>query len=366
MSKVLFLANDPSGLYDFRKELIAKIIEKGNEVLTSYPDTDSEYAEKIESLGCKIIDTNVDRRGINPIKDIKLIFEYIRIVSKEKPDYIITYTIKPNIYGAFVSRILHKKYFCNITGLGSAFQNDGILKRLVVLLYKFALKKVSTVFFENCENMQIFIDLGIVPENKCKLLNGAGVNLDDFPYIEYPVESNMTKFLFMGRVMAEKGVNELFDAMKRLFDEGYKFELDILGYYEEKYYEDIVNKYIEEGWLNFHGFVQDVKPFIKETNCSVLPSWHEGMANTNLECAASGRPIITTNIHGCLESVVENKSGYLVEKKNADSLYECLKSFIELSYSEKIEMGKQARIHMENTFDKSIVVNETVERMFNI
>ena len=230
-------------------------------------------------------------------------------------------------------------------------------------MYKVSSKNAKVVFFENIENLEIFVNFGIVKKENTKLLNGAGVNLDKFSYRTYPENTKTVRFLFMGRIMAEKGVNELFEAMQRLYKNGYNFELDVLGNYEEDY-ENIINKYENDGWLKYHGYQNDVKPFIKKAHCFVLPSWHEGMANTNLECAAMGRPLITSNIHGCLEAVVENKSGYLCERKNANSLYDCLKKFIELPYDQKVEMGKQSRIHMEEVFDKNKVVDETIKELF--
>ena len=179
--------------------------------------------------------------------------------------------------------------------------------------------------------------------------------------LPYP-KGDTIKFLFMGRVMAEKGIDELFIAMQKLVSEGIKCELDVLGRYEENYKEKI-HKYEEEGWLHYYGYQEDVRPFIEKCHCFVLPSWHEGMANTNLESAASGRPIITSNIHGCLEAVIENKSGFLVEKKNADDLYEKMKKFSELSYEERKAMGLASRKHMEKIFDKKIVVEDTIKEL---
>ena len=168
------------------------------------------------------------------------------------------------------------------------------------------------------------------------------------------------RFLFIGRVMAEKGVNELFAAMERLVSEGHRCTLDVLGYYEEDY-KDIIDRYTRQGWLHYHGFQPDVKPFIEASHCFVLPSWHEGMANTNLECAAMGRPLITSNIHGCMEAVVENISGLLCEPKNADSLYEAMKQFTDISPAERAAMGVAGRRHMEDRFDKKKVVAETLK-----
>lgn len=359
--KVLIIANHSVGLYSFRSDLISELC-KDNEVYLSTPD--NGFFEELEQLGAKIIETKIDRRGINPISDLSLIKTYYKMIRKIRPDLVITYTIKPNVYGGFLCRLMKVSYVENITGLGSAFQNDNILRKIVVALYKLGLKKAKTVFFENSENMQIFLDEGIAAKEQTYLLNGAGVNLDKFSFSEYPQQSENTKFLFMGRVMAEKGVNELFEAMDRLHKDGYCFELDVLGYYEENY-EETIKRYEKDGWLKYHGFQNDVKPFIERCHCFVLPSWHEGMANTNLECAAMGRPIITSNIHGCLEAVVDGETGYLVEPKNADDLYEKLKQFIELPYDKKVEMGQASHNHIAKNFDKKVVVGKTLEGIFN-
>lgn len=361
MNKVLIIANCASGLYDFREDLIRKLITLNQKVYTSIPA--DEYVEELTSLGCKIIDTPVDRRGMNPVKDLKLLLNYNKIINEIKPDLVITYTIKPNVYGGLICRIKRIPYAINITGLGTTFQNDGMLKKFVTAMYKVSSKKAKVVFFENIENLEVFVNLGIVKKENIQLLNGAGVNLDKFSFKEYPENSKTIKFLFMGRVMAEKGVNELFDAMEKLYKNGYDFQLDVLGNYEEDY-EKIINKYENDGWLKYHGYQNDVRPFIEKAHCFVLPSWHEGMANTNLECGAMGRPIITSNIHGCLEAVVDGKTGYLVEKKNANDLYEKIKRFIELPYDEKVKMGQASHDHIAEVFDKNKVVENTVERLF--
>ena len=356
--KILILANHDLGLYQFRKELIQELL-KEHEVLISLPN--GEFINKLKQMGCKFIDTKVDRRGINPIKDLSLIISYYKLIKHVKPDLVITYTIKPNVYGGMVCRLLGINYAVNITGLGTAFENGGLLRKFVVKLYTIACEKAKVVFFENEENRQIFIISKIVKESQTYRLNGAGVNLDHYRVLPYS-NNNVIKFLFMGRIMAEKGIDELFYAMKKLVSEGIKCELDVLGGYEENY-KDTIEKYENEGWLHYHGYQKDVRPFIEQCHCFVLPSWHEGMANTNLESAASGRPIITTNIHGCLEAVIENKSGFLVERKNADDLFEKMKSFTELSYEERKAMGLASRKHMEEIFDKKIVVENTIKEL---
>ena len=357
--KILILTNYDVGLYQFRQELILELL-KNNEVYISLPY--GKLVEPLKQMGCIFLNTPLDRRGINPLKDLKLIRIYKKIIKKTHPDFVITYTIKPNIYGGYVCQKYGVSYAVNITGLGTSFQKSGLLKAFVTKLYRIGLKKADVVFFENIENKQIFIHERIVNEARTCLLNGAGVNLERYPYSSYPSDENCTKFLFMGRVMKEKGIEELFFAMHRLFIEGYLCELTVLGGYEEDYCE-IIKKYESEGWLKYMGYQEDVRPFIEQAHCFVLPSWHEGMANTNLECASMGRPVITTNIHGCLEAVEDGVSGFLCEKQNADDLYHKMKQFISLSYEERKAMGIAGRKRMEKLFDKRKVVEETIIRL---
>ena len=353
--KVLILANFDLGLYQFRKELIAELLKK-NKVYISLPY--GKMVEPLKKMGCKFIDAPVDRRGLNPIKDFELFIYYVELLKKVKPDLVITYTIKPNIYGSLACELLRIPYAVNITGLGTAFQNQGMLRKFVTALYKISLRKAKVVFFENCENRDLFITEKIIRRKQSCLLNGAGVNLDEFPYIEYPKNEAPIRFLFIGRVMQEKGINELFKAIRMLRKDGFDCTLDVVGPYEENY-ESIIAKYEKEGWLKAHGYQEDVRPFIANCHCFVLPSWHEGMANTNLECAASGRPVITSNIHGCLEAVEDGRSGFFCEKQNASSLYEVMKKFAEMPVEERDEMGKCGRKHMEMEFDKKEIVKKT-------
>lgn len=355
--KIVIFANSSGGLYSFRKELIETFVEKDNSVVALTPFDD--MVSELKNIGIKLIETPIDRRGINPIKDISLFHKYKKKLKILEPDLVITYTIKPNIYGGFACRLLKIPYAVNITGLGTAFQKDGLLRKLVTFMYKISLKMAKTVFFENSENMQIFLDEKIITRNQTCLLNGAGVNLEHFSLLEYPQDCEKTRFLFIGRVMKEKGIDELFEAMEKLITDGVKCSLDIVGNYEEDY-ADQIKKYESEGWLHYRGFQKDVRPFIEKCHCFVLPSWHEGMANTNLECAASGRPLITSNIAGCREAVVNGESGFLAEKQNANSLYEAMKKFTQLSYDERKAMGLVGRKHMVNAFDKKKVVEETI------
>ena len=358
--RILVLANNDVGLYQFRRELLSEMIGRGHEVYISLPD--GELVSPLREMGCHFIDTPIDRRGINPATDLKLFSAYRRLLREIKPDLVVTYTIKPNIYGGISCRLSKIPYAANITGLGTAFQKKGALRTLVTLMYRTALKKSKTVFFENAGNMQTLQGERIVRREQCCLLSGAGVNLDHYQPAEYPTDDPPVRFLFIGRVMREKGIDELFGAMERLHAENIHCVLDVLGNYEEDYAEAI-ERYTAAGWLRYHGYQKDVRPFIVDSHCFVLPSYHEGMANTNLECAATARPIITSNIHGCKEAVIDGESGFLCEPKNADSLYEAMKRFSALSADERRKMGLRGREHMEQTFDKKIVVGNTLKEL---
>lgn len=357
--KILILTNFDVGLYQFRKELIEQLL-KDNTVTISLPY--GELVEPLKELGCKFVDTPFERRGINPIKDIRLFRRYLSLIKTEKPDLVITYTIKPNIYGALACRLKNISCAVNITGLGTAFQHQGFMRKAVTMMYRTALKKANVVFFENEENRQIFVNEKIVRKDQTCLLNGAGVNLEHYQVAEYPTDNDSTRFLFVGRVMKEKGIEELFSAIRKLRADGIDCSLDVLGGYEEDY-KSVIDQYEAEGWLHYHGYQKDVRPFIEASHCFVLPSWHEGMANTNLECAASGRPVITSNIHGCLEAVEDGVTGYLCEKQNAESLYLAMKKFTELPYEKRKAMGLAGRKHMEDVFDKRKVVEATIDRL---
>ena len=363
--KILMICNFTSGLYTFRGMLIQQLIQKGYDMYIIIPETDNEneieFERKVQDFHCHLIRVPMERRGMNPIKDLSLLKMYYKIIKNLKPDHVITYTIKPNIYGGLVCRHLHIPYTANITGLGTAFQNEGLLKRLVTFLYKQAFKKCHVVLFENTANRDVMINLSIVEKNQTHVLHGAGVDLEKFHYTSYP-HHEVFRFLFIGRVMREKGIDELFSVMKRFNEEGMLCQLDVVGGYEEDYSERIT-KYEKAGWLNYHGYQKDVRPYIDNCDCFVLPSWHEGMANTNLECAATGRPLITSRIPGCQEAVEEGVTGYLVEVKNPDDLYEKMKKMCHLTLSEREEMGKQGRRKMEHEFDKKQVVKETIEAL---
>ncbi|MDK2810428.1 MAG: hypothetical protein PWR27_1137 [Petroclostridium sp.] len=362
MARILILANSDLGLYKFRKELIEELLIE-NEVYISLPNGD--YIKDLVQLGCKFIETEIDRRGVNPLKELKLIFRYMKIFNIVNPDLTITYTIKPNIYGGFLSRFHKVKYATNITGLGSAFQNNGVLKKMIIKLYKSSLKKSNVAFFENEDNMNNFIQSGITSlQNSCKL-NGSGVNLEEYNFVKYPFKDEFVRFLYIGRIMKEKGIDELLYVAKRIKSENRNAQFEIVGPEEEKY-TPILNQLEEQGILVYHGYQEDVKPFIKRSHCFVLPSYHEGMANTLLECGAMGRPIITSDVPGCREAVLDGENGYLTRVRDSEQLYQNIVRFMNNSNDEKEIMGLKSRQYIEKNFSRNLIVAKTLERLADI
>lgn len=354
--QILILANHSGGLYDFRKDLIAELKKHAN-VTVAVPHND-RWGE-LHKLADKVIELPVDRRGMNPIHDSKLFRQYRTMLKEVKPDLVLTYTIKPNIYGGLACRMTHIPYAVNITGLGSAIENGGWLKRFVLALYKPALKGAKVVLFENTGNRDTLVATGVVPKGRDVVLNGAGVNLEDYPYQPYPQEGAV-RFLFVGRVMREKGVDELFAAAKRMkqqYNDGVEFH--IVGSFEEAY-KPVMDELEKAGVVKYHGYQSDMKPFYAMASCIVLPSYHEGMSNVLLEAAASGRPLITSDISGCREAVENDVSGYLCPTKDADALYNAMQRFAKQPESWRAEMGRRGRERMEQKFSKHSVVQKTV------
>lgn len=359
--KIFVAANDSYGLYLFRRDLISRMIADGHQVFVSLPD--GECTERIKALGCIFLETEVDRRGINPKRDAALLHTYHKLLKEIRPDLVVTYTIKPNIYCGMAAKSLHIPYAINITGLGTAFQKDGPLKTLVKGLYHAGCDRAKVVFTENPGIKEEMVAMKLFPAEKICVLHGAGVNTEHFSPAPYPAEETPVKFLFIGRVMKEKGIEEFFSAARRLNADGIACEFHVAGSYEENYLEKIREMQEKEN-LFYHGFLDDIRPLIASCHCFVLPSYHEGMANTLLECGAMGRPLITSAIHGCMEAVDENVSGFLVPTQDADSLYRAMKRFAQLPLEQKAKMGAASHAFVCAAFDKKQVVENTVRQLY--
>ncbi len=358
MGRVLILTNSSGGLYDFRNEFVKALLEE-NQVFISMPDNTKE--KELTAQGCQIIKTPINRRGVNPVEDLKLYRTYRNMMKELQPDLVVTYTIKPNVYGGFCAGRMKIPYIATITGLGGAFDRTGLFLQLIVKMYQAGLKKAACVFFQNEENRSIFKRFGIRGKKE-KMVMGSGVNLERHKYEAYP-EREQTHFLFVGRVMKERGILEYIEAAKRLHSD--KIHFDILGYCDEDYQSQL-DELEQQGVLHQLGFHTEVHEYLANADAIVVASFHEGMSNALIEAAATGRAVIASNISGCLEAFEEGKTGFGFTPGKAEELIAAMEKFLALSEEERCAMGKAARKKMEQEFDRKLVTASYMEEVRRI
>ena len=357
--KVLFLAQHFITLFSFRKELIERLCMEGYEVYLSIPA--SEDNAFFERLGCKIVETSIDRRGVNPFKDIKLIFFYKKILRRMEPDIVFSYTIKPNIYGAIATKKRYKQV-CNITGTGGTFLEDNLVAKICRFLYRHTVKECYKVFFQNSDDRDMFIEHKMVGNN-WDMLPGSGVNLTQYVLTPLP-DTNVFNFIFIGRVMKLKGIDEYLEAAKIIKEKYPSTNFFIAGFVEESEYREKIANYGEA--VVHLGFIKDIVSEIKKCHCTILPSHGgEGVPNVLLESAAMGRICIGSNIPGTKDVIDDGTTGYLFEVGNVDSLVNAIEKVIVLDNQEKQRMGLNGRIKMEKEFNREIVIQKYMTEVEN-
>lgn len=355
MKKILVQTNSASGLYSFRSELMKNFLDQGHQVILAMPY--DELVDDFKAMGCKYVNIPVDRRGVNPIRDIILFFKYLKLIKQVMPDVVLTYTIKPNVYGGVAAAIGKVPCLANITGLGTAVETPGMLQKLTLFMYKVGLRKDACVFYQNQFNKS-FCERHSIGGKRNVLIPGSGVNLKKFEKIPFPV-GHTTEFIFISRIMKQKGIDEyLYVAEKMSQKYGDKVKFHILGRCEDAHYEQVLRNAQEKGWVLYHGQQKDIRPFIQKVHCVIHPSFYpEGMSNVILENAASGRAAITTRRPGCGETVEDGVTGYLVDERNKNQLLDAVQRYIDLPYEEKKKMGKNARLRMQRLFDRNIIID---------
>lgn len=349
--KVAILANNDVGLYKFRKELIEALLNL-YEVHIVLPHGD--FVDELVKMGCIYHQTEFNRHGTNPISELMLIKQYNTIIRKISPDAVLTYTVKPNVYGGILCSLKKIPYMVNITGLGTAIENGGILQKLLFCMYRSSLGKAQKVFFQNEKNAGVFTQNKIVQDNY-QIIPGSGVNLNEHIYEPYPEDQENIVILVIGRIMRDKGSDEILYAAEKIKKEYPNVTVKMLGTLDGDY-EKKISQAVENGYIEYCGQQSDVHSFIKESHATVHASYHEGMANVLLETAACGRPVIATDVPGCRETYDDGISGISCRARDGDDLVRAIKEFMALSYSQKIEMGKSGRKKMEKEFDRNIVI----------
>lgn len=372
--RILILANYANGLYLFRRELLETFLERGMEVIISVPPDENVDKLREVHFGDKrvqIVETPLERRGSNPIKDFGLFVRYTKLISRIKPNAVLTYTIKPNLYGGLASRLCRVKYISNVTGLGTAIENGGLLSRFLIAFHRIALKKAKRVFFQNEKNREFLLAKGVAVKNGA-LLPGSGVNLETHPYIDYPTEKSGIRILSVIRIMKDKGIEEFLDAAKHYAclnkdaEEDQKVFFNLVGEYEEETrlkYEPILTELEEAGVLKYYGHIDNVHEVMGENHIVVHPSYHEGLSNVLLEAAACGRCVAATDINGCKETFVEGISGIGFEPKNSKALIEAIDTILSKTMEERRQMGVAGRRHVEEKFNRQIVIDAYLDEL---
>lgn len=351
--KVLLLVNEDIVVYNFRRELAQELVCRGYEVYISTPV--GEFCPYLESIGCKIIETPVSRRKFNLLEDMGLFWHYIAMIRELSPSMVLTYTIKPNIYGGLACRLCGVSYMANICGLGTVLAGGGLLGSAVVALYRAALGGARRVFFQNRDNREYFHQRRIAAENAV-LVSGSGVNLDYFAPVDYPSEEHPLEFAYISRIMKPKGIEEYLTIARRLKVKHPEYTFHVCGECIGDYHA-LLQSMQDEGVIIYHGRLSDIRPILARVSCVIHPTYYpEGISNVLLEAQACCRPVITTDRVGCHEAVDPNVSGLLVAARDTDGLLAVCERFIGMEHSSKAEMGRAGRRYVENHFDRTAVV----------
>ena len=364
--KILVLANLDSYVVLLRKELLMRLIAEGHSV--HVVSSMERCPQALLDMGCEITHVPFDGRGTNPVKDWKLLRRYQTLLKELRPDVVLTYTVKANAYGGWACRRAKTPYLVNVTGLGDAMEHPGLLQKIVLTLTRFGLKRSNCVFFQNASNQKAFLQHGVIGEKvRNRLLPGSGVNLQEHCYEAYPDEKRGLRFLFVGRMIRDKGVEELFGAIEKLLESGQQAYFRFVGDCDPVY-RDRLDRLCATGHVEYLGYRNGLHEIVADSHCVILPSYHEGTSNALLEAAATGRPVIATNVPGCRETFDDGISGLGCEAKSTDSLYTQILRFLSLSHENREAMGKAGRRKMEKEFDRQIVVDaylEEINRIFS-
>ncbi|WP_444462253.1 glycosyltransferase family 4 protein [Rhodobacter capsulatus] len=354
---VLMTVNTAWNIWNFRRPVVAALLRDGHAVTILAPPDDS--VGKLCALGCRVLPLRMDVKGINPLRDLALMLRLRRIFARERPDVILSYTIKNNIFGALAARSLGVPFLPNVSGLGTAFLSGGLLRHLVEGLYRQAFAAVPVVFFQNAEDAALFQARGLVRAAQVRLLPGSGIDLRHFAPAPYPATAAPV-FLLIARLLRDKGVVEFVEAARRVQARHPQARFQLLGPVAAENRSAIgaatLQGWIDAGWVAYLGTTEDVRPFIAAAACVVLPSYREGAPRTLIEAAAMARPLIATDVPGCRAVVEPGVSGLLCRARDAGSLAETMLRFLDLPAAQRAAMGQSARAHMERAYDEERVV----------
>ncbi len=365
--KIAIVLNTSWNVYNFRMGLIKALQNEGYDITVIAPR--DEYSEKIIQAGCIFEEVKLDSRGANVLKDLGLVFELISIYRKVQPDVILHYTIKPNIYGTIAAKILNIPAVNNVCGLGTVFLKKNFVSKVASLMYKIAFKFPDKVFFQNNYDRRLFIKNGLVRERISDILPGSGIDLEKFRNAGFKRNSKFT-FLLISRLIHDKGILEYIKAVEILKSKGVDANFQILGPKDPNHKRgiktDIINEWINNNVIEYLGTTDDVRSFINNSDCVVLPSYREGTPKTLLEAASSAKPIITTNVPGCKDVVTHNYNGLLCKVRDAKDLAKKMNHIASLDDKQLEEFGNNGRKKVEAEYSENIVIDkylQTIEKV---
>ena len=365
--KVAIVLNTSWNIYNFRLNFVKALLSKGYEVHTVAPVDD--FTHFLTEAGCHHHPVRMDSRGINPIKDAALVVELWSIYRSLKPDIILHYTIKPNVYGSLAASFLNIPVVNNVCGLGTVFLKKNLLSTIALLLYRWTFRFPKKVFFQNPDDRDLFLTRKLVPEQAADLLPGSGIDLKRFVPGPFARNKKFT-FLLISRMITDKGILEYVEAVKLLKAQGLDAHFQILGAKDPKHQRGIplkvIDQWISSNTVEYLGTTTDVQPFIKSADCIVLPSYREGTPHTLLEAASCAKPIVTTDVPGCHNVVKDNYNGFLCQMKNTRDLASKMERMARLDENTLRQFGENGRRKMEQEFDEALVINKYLETLIEL
>jgi glycosyltransferase involved in cell wall biosynthesis len=360
---VLLSANSFWNIRNFRDSLIGALATKGYRIIIAAPDADIGWARE---NGVEAVEIAIDRAGLNPLSDGRLFFDYLRLFDRYTPDFYLCYTAKPNIYGSLAARLAGASSLPNVSGLGTAFINQGPLSRFVGLLYRLAFRGCPIVFFQNPDDRDLFLARRIVTPGQAQLLPGSGVDLDRFAVAPSP-EAGAPRFLFMGRLLGDKGVREFVEAARLLKAGHPSWRFQLLGALDEGNRSGVgaseLQSWVEHGIIEHLGHADDVRPQIAAATAIVLPSYREGLPRSLLEAAAMGRPLVASNVPGNRQLIEHGVNGLLCEARSAQSLAEAIREIGLMDEDQRRRMGLAGRELVERSYSEELVIQAYLDAL---
>ncbi|MDX9960486.1 MAG: glycosyltransferase family 4 protein [Aliarcobacter sp.] len=367
--KILISINTSWNIINFRLGLLQSLQKEGFKIIVLAPK--DKYSELFDSYDFEYHDIEMNNKGTNPIEDIKLTISYYKLLKEIKPDLMLNYTIKPNVYGTIAANLLNIPTINNIAGLGTLFVNENFITKIAKYLYKYSQDKASKVFFQNNEDFDLFTSSKLVDAKKSDILPGSGVNTDKFKPIEKTKNLEKIVFLLISRMLWDKGVGEYVEAARILTKKYPNVEFQLLGFLDvinnSAILKEQMDMWIEEGVINYLGTSDNVQNEISNSDCIVLPSFYrEGTPRTLLESASMAKPIVTTNNIGCKDVVNDGETGYLCKIKDSVDLGSKLELIINMSEEDRIIMGQKGRKKIIEEYDEQIVINKYLKAIKEI